>query len=560
LGNLSYISLDNSNNFANKQLVASARQSFQLVNRTNSSLSQAFSHIEVTVNYSSWGVPEFTWMEDVQQSGNGNFSLPLLNVTGIKEMNVFVGGGNYAPRRVELSVAQIISGRHLQGGTNNNLSAYNISVNSFSAGDIDGQMVASNITMGLYISNSSCDVPSPASSCLVGGGGQNMSNFNPMSAIIGGGRLSFRMGTGNISVHYVNVDMMASGPPEALFDDSATDRSSGSAFDQAVRFGSGGPTIYDFILVSIPYSETAGSGLNDTNDVNMTIPILYDDNWRVLWNVTANGSAAGALANNFSHYISRQTEWGYLMGQTNCTTNVSQFNITRPCYIDKTGNVIWIRLPHFSGTGPSVVGTTVAAATTSAAAATSSDGGVAPTTTWTQTYTISESQVTQGYTASLAAKERVKLTVGGQEHTVGVLSLTSTTATIQIASTPQTATLSVGENKKFEITNDSFYDLNVTLYSISGNKANVSIISIHEAMSVSPQLPGQQTSSQNTTAGDGSPQLPGQQTSPKASSSSKIDGKIWLWIVIIAVVVVVLIILLRSRPRGNLRSQVKLRA
>ena len=487
LGNLSYIGLDNAGDFSNKKLVASAKQGFQLVNKTNSSLSQAFSHIEITVNYSNWGnVPEFTWMEEIPQTGNGNFSIPLLNVTGIKEMNIFTGGGDYAPRRVELTVAQILSRRHVQGGSNLNLSMYNITMNSFSAGDIDGQMVASNISMALYISNSSCDVPSPASNCLIGGSGQNMSNFNPMSAIMGGGKLSFRMGTGNISVHYVNVDMLASGPPEALFDDSATDRTSGSAFDQAVRFGSGGPTIYDFILVSIPYAETVGSGLNDSNDVNMTIPLLYDDNWNAIWNTSANGTSAGALANNFTHYVAKQSEWTYLLGQNNCTTNVNEFNVSRPCYIDKTGNVIWIRLPHFSGTGPSIVGSVVAAATTTTTTSPVGGGGggnvTEPTTAWTLTYSITEKQISKGYSQALAVKNRVKVPVEGKDHFVGVVGIDDKGATINVSSTPQQALLLIGGSKKFDVTNDSYYDLKVTLNSINNSKANITIIAIKEKM------------------------------------------------------------------------------
>ena len=58
-------------------------------------------------------------------------------------------------------------------------------------------------------SNSTCDVPNPASSCLIGGSSSDMSSFNPMNAIMGGGKLSFRMGTSGILVHYVNVDMLS---------------------------------------------------------------------------------------------------------------------------------------------------------------------------------------------------------------------------------------------------------------------------------------------------------------------------------------------------------------
>ena len=56
-----------------------------------------------------------------------------------------------------------------------------------------------------------------------------------------------------------------------------------------------------------------------------------------------------------------------------CTTNVSIFNATNPCYLDTTNNRIWIRLPHFSGNKPSVTGCVVTA--TAAATATDSESG-----------------------------------------------------------------------------------------------------------------------------------------------------------------------------------------
>ncbi len=535
LGNLSYIGLDNAADFSSKKLIATAKQSFQFVNKTNSSLSQAFAHIEITVNYSEWGMHEFTWVEDVPQSGNGNFSIPMLNTTGIKEMNIFIGGGNYAPRRVAPRVDQILTGRHVQGGGNLNLSMYNITINTFNAGDIEGQMAASNITMALYKSNATCDAPSPGAGCLLGGS-QNMSNFNPMGAIIGGGKLSFRMGTGNITVHYVNVDMLASGPPEALFDDSSTDKTSGSTFDQAVRFGSGGPTIYDFVLVSIPYSDAAGTGLNDAADINMTLPLMYDDDWKVLWNTTANGTAASSLAGNFTHYIAKQSEWNYLLGQTNCTTNAAEFNVSRPCYVDKAGNVVWIRLPHFSGTGPSIVGSVVAAATPSSSSGGSGGGGGALTTTvWKETFTISTAQLKQGYTANLAANARVKMTIGAAEHHVGVLSLTATNAKIQIASTPQEATLNIGETKKFEVTGDGFYDIQVTLNSITEGKATIKVASIFETIPKAESSPGASNVAESPPE-----EAPSEQTAETNIKENK--SVLWIWIAVIVALVVIIIV------------------
>lgn len=366
LGAIGNISVSNAANFAAKKNIATRRQNFQLVNTTNASLGQSFVHSEATVDYSNYArVMEFTWMEDVGQESNGNFSLPLLNVTGVKEMNIFAGGGNYAPRRIAPTVSQLIT----DNNANSNVS--NITISSFNPQAIEASIQAASITMELYTSNSTCDVPDPPAGCRLGGS-SNMGEFNPFSAIIGGGKLSFRMGTSGILIHYVNVDMMASGPPDALFDEKTRNGTAGSDFNAAVRFGSGGPTVYDNVLVSIPYSESTGTGLNDSATVNMSLPTLYDDSWNVLWNATLNGTNASALGGNYSHYSARQGEWQYLLSNTNCVTNVTLFNVSSPCYINTTSNNIWIRLPHFSGTGPNVKGTALVAATSSSSTSSSS--------------------------------------------------------------------------------------------------------------------------------------------------------------------------------------------
>ncbi|MEK6879771.1 MAG: PGF-pre-PGF domain-containing protein, partial [Nanoarchaeota archaeon] len=274
-----------------------------------------------------------------------------LNVTGLKEINLFVGGGNYAPKRISPTFTQLIIDNNRSGNFSN------ITIGGFDPQAIGTALASSAISMNLYFSNSSCDVPNPISSCLIGGSSSTMTSFNPMSSIIGGGKLSFRMGTGGILVHYVNVDMMASGPPDALFDSSTTNSGAGSSFNNAIRFGSAGPTVYDYVLVSIPYSDTVGSGLDEDQPVTMSIPALYDENWNVIWNSTINGTSSAALAGNFSHYANRQGEWTYLLNETTCGVDVNALNVSKPCYLDTGNNRIWIRLPHFSGTGPSAGGT-----------------------------------------------------------------------------------------------------------------------------------------------------------------------------------------------------------
>ncbi len=102
------------------------------------------------------------------------------------------------------------------------------------------------------------------------------------------------------------------------------------------------------------------------------------------------------------------------------------------------------------------------------------------TVAWEETTEITEQQFSTGYSGSLGEDERVEIEVEGESHYVGVVEVTETTVTIEVGSTPQRVTLSTGEVRKFEVTNDSYYDIYVQVNSIEGGRANLTIKSIYE--------------------------------------------------------------------------------
>jgi hypothetical protein len=107
-------------------------------------------------------------------------------------------------------------------------------------------------------------------------------------------------------------------------------------------------------------------------------------------------------------------------------------------------------------------------------------GAAAATEGWEETNTVSEEQFNRGHTRQLARAERVVVEVEGESHYVGVIGVTETTVTIEVGSEPQQVTLSIDEIKKFEVTNDSYYDIYVQLNSIENGKANLTVKNIHE--------------------------------------------------------------------------------
>lgn len=101
---------------------------------------------------------------------------------------------------------------------------------------------------------------------------------------------------------------------------------------------------------------------------------------------------------------------------------------------------------------------------------------------WSMTYLPGEDELESGYSKQLLKKERVRINIDGDYHYVGIIDLSSTSVTINVSSTPQTAVLSIGETKKFEVTDDDYFDLSVELNSIDESKANLTIYYIYEKM------------------------------------------------------------------------------
>ena len=132
-----------------------------------------------------------------------------------------------------------------------------------------------------------------------------------------------------------------------------------------------------------------------------------------------------------------------------------------------------------------------------------SGGSSSGTTTWTNTL-VDDSQDIEdkgSVTSALGSSQRVRISVSGSIHHVGVKSLTATTATIEVASTPQEATMAVGETRKFDLDDDKTYDISVTLNSITSGKADVTILPIDEP--VTPESEAAQQEAEDAASGTG---------------------------------------------------------
>ena len=71
---------------------------------------------------------------------------------------------------------------------------------------------------------------------------------------------------------------------------------------------------------------------------------------------------------------------------------------------------------------------------------------------------------------AMGEKERVRIMINGEKHHLGVIDIKENSVIINVSSTPQQAEIKIGESKKFELNNDTFYDIEATLNSIDSVK------------------------------------------------------------------------------------------
>ena len=137
----------------------------------------------------------------------------------------------------------------------------------------------------------------------------------------------------------------------------------------------------------------------------------------------------------------------------------------------------------------------------------------------------------------------MKLKVSDKDHYVGVVELTTSTATINVSSSPQQATLAIGDLRKFDVTDDGYYDLSVKLNSINGTKADITIKSIYEQ--ITPETKAEEQKKEEAAKEE----VTEQQAEPQIISEKK-PSLTFLWILIgIVVVVIIIVVVYNARKK-----------
>ena len=304
-------------------------------------------HAELVLkNESTFGELNFI----VESISNGQFSMPIPQACSAKL--------KFFPNQAPPSEKSL----NLSNATND------ITIITMTEGDMgfrkvnaSGELEQMNVTeipiqMRFLRSSTTCNVIDPnCTLCVITSMTQN--DFNPLKALVAGKiNMEMKLTSSNVTMTFYNFDMFSAKQPpmHAIMNDQA---SSGSGtISQVWDFGNFVPAeVYDYVVIEIPYS-----GIDDSKTITAKMPIIKDENWDTLWNSGA-GDTTSSLTSDIDEYLNKAgnrsfNSTGYrdflsTTGVTCSKTNpdIADSSPTAYCYVDTTKNVIYIRIPHFSG-------------------------------------------------------------------------------------------------------------------------------------------------------------------------------------------------------------------
>ncbi len=479
-------------------------------------------HIELFVRSPVFGTMHYV----IESLTNGKFNFTFPNNT--QEAYVRVYTNQFAPKEQKVKLYSTdVAGINR---TNVTISAFNPRM-VLENGSLSS--TKTSITMRFMKYSTACNVytPDPVA-CKVGD--DKSANFDPLGAMMAG-KINLWMKTRtNITLYFINVDMLANGPPDAMMGDNASSATSSStSAEQVWKFGSAAPKVYDKVMIGIPYNAS----IDENMSYVINISTLYDNDWNTAWNMTANTTAQ--LPAEYSDF---NTTW-FTTGMT--CSNTSTASVTSgSCYMNVTNNrdelsngTFWMTIPHFSNTANKITGAATAAATTPTTTSSTggSSGGGAGT-------IYSLGALTAVVSKEIGIGETLSFTIENSSHTVKVLGITATSASVQIHSIVKTKLLQVGQPaQEVDVDDDGVNEISVALNSVNITTLKVTL-TITPLVGVAPAAPP----AENVTTPAATPEQ--QPAAAPAAGTGTPDVKkassMWLWIGILSLVVVAIVVVI----------------
>jgi len=243
--------------------------------------------------------------------------------------------------------------------------------------------------------------------------------------------------------------------------------------DLAGNVGAG--EVWSYLVATVPQITSISSGNPSTTAATIT------------WTTSEEANASVNYGTSQTNLATRVDDAGFGTSQSISLTGLSAntlyyYNVTS---CDSSGNC--------NTSGPNSFTTDATSSdggSSSGGGGGGGGGGPSVVSRWVKEIKVNGSELNLGQTLKgLKEKYRITFNVSGMGHSLGILNISSSNVTVEVASTPQIATLQIGETKKFDVTEDNSYDLSVSLIGISNGTANISIKSINESyVPVSPSV------------------------------------------------------------------------
>ncbi len=292
--------------------------------------------------------------------------------------------------------------------------------------------------------------------------------------------------------------------------------------------------------------------------VNGTVNDTYNNVNGTISNRTVRVDTTSPTVSTFTASSTGQTSITFNLGGTDAGSGVSSCSISSSSGGSATDNQVTglscgtnydvtAQCTDYAGNqGTSTDDFTTAACSSSGGSSSSSGSGSGSTATWTNTYPDDATDLsmhTGGVTRVLSAHWRIRVKIASETHYVGITSLSTTGATVEVSSTPQSKTMTIGETSKFDANGDGFYDMKVTLVSIANSQANLKVEYLHEEVSPSGTTTQGTTTSGTTTS-----------VTPTSEAPSQWNAKrIGVIILIIIIVAVAGYLLMRQKSKKKAR-------
>ncbi|KKP88239.1 MAG: hypothetical protein UR91_C0023G0003 [Candidatus Nomurabacteria bacterium GW2011_GWC2_35_8] len=505
----------------------------RIQNSTGGAITQDTPNVNLYVKNSIFGELNFI----IEGFTNGTFTIALpLNST--VKAKVFSNNAPPTEKKVNLSTKELnITLTTMAGGdagfkkTNASGGVERINVTN---SDFD-------IAMRFIRNSAECNILNPPSDCILTS--MDVDGFNPFSALVAGKiNMEMRMKKTNVSITFFNFDMLSAKQPpmESVMNNEA---SGGSGSAPVWEFGSFVPAdVYDYAVVSIPYNDTA---INDSATINISVNNLYDSDWNMVWN-KSRGDTSLNVTSDVDDYIGNSNNRSYnssgyrnlLGGGVECSNSnfsVSTTATSTYCSVNTSANMIYMRVPHFSGVAPLVSGSApVAASSSSSSSSSSGGGGVSAYNIYS--YDEKDFSLYSDINKALGKDDKIKVKINNESHSVTIYSLTNTSVVIKVASTIQTANFSIGDSNKFDVNDDDYYDLRVALNSISNSKADITVSYLHESISTTT-LTAEVVNTPASTVTSGLP----------STDETSTDSSMFWYIIISLIIIMIVVIYFLTR-------------